>query len=103
MVSPVGFVNGHDNLRAAPDGSWPHTPGVERAAFHFDTVNLQGTKSQSIAVYLRRGRAFIGVYFPSPDGAQPTVAGKTTVKDIVGVFEEPRLAALPESVVNRGS
>ena len=33
--------------------------------------------ARSVAVYLRRGRALLGLYFPQPDGAQPAVAGKT--------------------------
>jgi hypothetical protein len=49
-------------------------------------------------VYLRRGRALLGVYFSRPDGAQITVEGQTTIQEIVGVFAA-RLAALPTSVV----
>jgi hypothetical protein len=50
-------------------------------------------------VYLRRGRALMGVYFAQPDGSQIAVADKTTVAGIVGVFES-RMANLPASVVN---
>jgi len=55
--------------------------------------------SHSIAVYLQRGRALVGVYFFEPDGPQAPVAGQTTVAGIVGVFAG-RLAALPASVIS---
>ena len=54
-----------------------------------------------MAVYLRRGRALIGVYFASPRRRQPAVDRQTTVAGITNVFEK-RLAALPAAVVNRG-
>ena len=98
VVSPVGEGTAKTVFKAAPDGAWPHTPTVERQAY--DMVTTQsGKSSRSVAVYLRRGRALLGVYFPQPAGAQPAVAGKTSIADIVGVFEA-RLAALPASVVN---
>ena len=83
----------------APDGSWPATSGVERLAYDFTTTDQQGNTDNSIAVYLRRGRALLGVYFAVPQGTQPAVAGKTTVEGIVGLFEQ-RLASLPGAVVN---
>jgi hypothetical protein len=52
----------------------------------------------TIAVYLQRGRALLGVYFSQPDGPNISVEGQTTVEGIVGVFAR-RLAALPTSVV----
>jgi hypothetical protein len=87
-------------FRPAPDTKWPTTPGVDRLAYDFDSVDLQGKSDHSIAVYLRRGRVLMGVYFASPDGPQAPVEGHTTVQSIVQLFEK-RLAALPASVVNR--
>jgi hypothetical protein len=100
VISPVGEGTAITRLRAAPDGSWARTPTVERLAYDFDTTSAAtGATSHSVAVYLRRGRALMGVYFDEPDGAQVPVAGKTTIAGIVGVFEA-RLAHLPASVVN---
>ncbi len=100
VTSPVGEGTAITRFRAAPDGSWARTPAVERVAYDFDTTDVAtGATSHSIAVYLHRGRALMGVYFAQPDGAQVPVAGKTTVAGIVGVFEA-RLARLPASVVN---
>jgi hypothetical protein len=83
-----------------PDTNWPVTPDVDRLAYEFNSVDLQGNKDHSIAVYLKRGRVLMGVYFDSPDGPQAPVEGHTTVQSIVQLFEQ-RLAALPTSVVNR--
>ncbi len=80
---------------APPDAGWPQTATVNRLAFDFTTYDGTGQPSHSIAVYLQRGRALLGVYFSQPD-APPT--GKTTMADIVGVFAA-RLAALPTSMV----
>ena len=95
-----GIPNSKTTFNGPPDGSWPTVPGVDRLAYDFTTVDTQGNTTRSVAVYLRRGRALLGVYFSSPLGTQPSVAGKTTVEGIVGVFEQ-RLAALPTSVVDR--
>ncbi|HVM66133.1 MAG TPA: hypothetical protein VMU14_14800, partial [Acidimicrobiales bacterium] len=84
---------------APPDGSWAAVPGVDRLAYAFTTTDQQGNTDNSIAVYLRHGRAFLGVYFSNPGQNEPTIAGKTTVEGIVNVFEQ-RLAALPASAVN---
>ncbi len=100
VVSPVGEDTATTTFHKAPDGSWPQTASVERLAFDFTTVDATTAgASHSIAVYLRRGRALMGVYFDQPDGAQDAVAGQTTVAGIVGVFEA-RLAQLPANVVN---
>jgi hypothetical protein len=100
VTSPVGEGTAITRFRAAPDGSWPRTPSVERLAYDFDTTDsATGTPTHSIAVYLRRGRALMGVYFAEPDGAQVAVEGKTTIAGIVSVFEA-RMAKLPASVVN---
>jgi hypothetical protein len=97
VVSPVGEQTVTTTFQAPPDRSWPAADGVERLAYALTTVDTQGQKQQSIAVYLRRGRALLGVYFSDPGGAQPPVAGKTTIPAIVALFSQ-RLAALPSSV-----
>jgi len=94
-----GLPNTKTTFNPAPDASWPATAGVERLAYDFTTTDQQGNTERSIAVYLRRGRALLGVYFANPEGTQAAVAGKTTVSGIVSLFEQ-RLAALPASVVN---
>ncbi len=81
-----------------PDAAWPQTPTVNRRAYDFTSDDGAGRTTRTIAVYLRRGRALLGVYFSQPDGAQLPVAGQTTVEGIVGVFAD-RMAALPTSVV----
>jgi hypothetical protein len=101
VVSPVGEPTVTTSFAAAPDAKWGTTPGVERLAYDFTSVDDQRNSNHSIAVYLRRGRALMGVYFSEPDGPQPPIAGKTTVPAIVKIFEQ-RLAALPAAVVNRG-
>jgi hypothetical protein len=100
VVSPVGEPTVTTTFNASPDATWTATPGVERLAYDFTTVDDSGTSDHSVAVYLRRGRALIGLYFAAPDGAQPPVAGQRTIEAITKVFEQ-RLAALPASVVNR--
>jgi hypothetical protein len=100
VTSPVGEGTAITRFRAAPDGAWPRTRSVERLAYDFDTTDsATGIPTHSIAVYLRRGRALMGVYFAAPDSPQIAVAGKTTIAGIVSVFEA-RMARLPASVVN---
>lgn len=101
VPSPNGGTTETTTFHPPPDKAWPHSSGVERLAYDMTTVDDQGNATNSIAVYLRRGRALIGVYFPSPDGAQPPVLRRTTVQSIEQLFET-RLAALPARVVNRG-
>jgi len=84
---------------APPDGSWPAVAGVERLAYAFTTSTQDGTSDDSIAVYLRHGRALLGLYFSNPGQFAGPIAGKTTVEGVVGVFEQ-RLAQLPASAVN---
>ena len=98
VSSPVGAPTVVTKFAAPPDAGWPQTPTVDRLAFDFTTDDGNGTVSHSIAVYLRRGRALLGVYFSRPDGPQAAVAGQTSISGIVGVFAS-RLAALPTSVV----
>jgi hypothetical protein len=94
-----GALPAKTTFSAPPDGSWPAVAGVDRLAYAFTTTDQQGNTDNSIAVYLRNGRAFLGIYFSNPGQNEPTIAGKTTVEDIVNVFEQ-RLAALPAGAVN---
>jgi len=99
VVSPVGEPAVTTHFSAAPDAAWPQVPTVERLAYSFTATAQSGQAQRSVAVYLRRGRALMGVYFPQPDGPQPTINGQTTIPGIVNVFAT-RLAALPASAVN---
>jgi hypothetical protein len=98
--SPTGGPTVQTTFSPPPDGAWAQTPTVERLAYDFVTTNDQGQTQHFITVYLRRGRAFLGVYFSQPDGPQAPVAGKASVPDIVAVFAS-RLARLPDAAVNR--
>ncbi len=95
--SPVGEPAVTTKFNPRPDGDWPQTPSVNRKAFDFTTVDEAGQTSRYVAVYLQRGRALMGVYFPKPE-APPAVAGQTGIPGIVEVFAK-RMAALPASVV----
>ena len=70
-----------------------------RLAFTLTTTNRAGQSYPSVAVYLRRGRAVLAVFFPVADGAQPSIAGRTTIPDIVALFAS-RVARVPDSVAN---
>lgn len=82
----------------APDSGWPQTATVNRLAYDLTIEDDTGKTRRTIAVYLQRGRALLGVYFYVPEGPQLPVGGQTTITGIVGVFAA-RLAALPVSVV----
>ena len=69
--------------------------------FDFVATDASGQSHHIIAVYLRRGRALMGVYFPQPDGTQAPVDGQTTIAGIVNVFAT-RMANLAASTVNGG-
>jgi hypothetical protein len=97
VTGPTGGAPAVTRFNPRPDADWPQTPTVSRLAFDF-TQFTEGGDSHSVAVYLQRGRALLGVYFAQPDGEQIAVAGQTTIPGIVGVFAA-RLAALPASVV----
>jgi len=99
VVSPVGEETVTTQFNQAPDGGWPQTAGVTRLAYDFNTTDDTGTTSESVAVYLRRGAALMGLYFSQPASPQVPVAGQTTIEGIVGVFAG-RMAKLPSSVVN---
>ncbi len=99
VPSPVGEPTVATTFNAAPDGAWAATPTVTRLAFDFTFTDQLGSAQHSVAVYLRRGRALMGVYFSQPDGPQIPVTGKTTIETIAGVFAG-RMANLPATVVN---
>jgi hypothetical protein len=99
VKSPVGEATTTTKFRAAPDSAWPHTPTVDRLAFDFDSTEVGSTTpSRSMAIYLRRGRALLALYFPQPSGPQPAIAGRTTVAGIVALFEL-RLALVPAGAI----
>ncbi|MDQ1411715.1 MAG: hypothetical protein QOE07_303 [Acidimicrobiaceae bacterium] len=100
VPSPVGEPAEVTHFNAAPDGSWAAAPtGVTRQAYDFVSTDELGTTRHSVAVYLRRGRALMGVYFSDADSPQITVTGQNTIEKIAAVFAA-RLANLPASVVN---
>ena len=92
-MSPVGGETITTTFNAVPDTTWSRTPGVERVAFDLTTTDASGQSRHSFAVYLRRGRALLGVYLGAPT-EQLTIAGKTGMPAIVHEFER-RLAAVP--------
>lgn len=98
VASPVGDPTVTTKFNPPPDASWPQTASVTRLAYDFVTTDDTGQSAHYMAVYLRRGRALLGVYFSQPDQAQPSVAGQTTIPGIVNVFAQ-RLASLPANVV----
>ncbi len=98
VVSPVGEPTITTKFNAAPDAQWPHVAGVARQAYDLVASDGLGDSAHSIAVYLRRGRALIGLYVQKPTGLQESVGGKTTVAAIVNLFER-RLAAIPASAI----
>lgn len=96
--TPVSSPNGEATVTTifepAPDATWPHTPTVDRVAFSFHTTDGAGQTRHSIAVYLRRGRILLGVYFAQPDTTQPAIAGRSTIAGLVDLFST-RIAQLP--------
>ena len=101
VVSPIGEPTVTTHFNAPPDVGWaPPPPSVSRLAYDFTSSDATaGATAHYVTVYLRRGRALIGVYFHAPDSPQITVAGQSTIEHIAGVFAT-RLAQLPASVVN---
>ena len=99
VVSPVGEPTVTTHFNARPDGDWPQVPTVDRLAYSFTATDQSGRAQPSIAVYLRRGRALMGVYFPQPNSTPPTISGQSTIAGIVNVFAT-RLAQLPASALN---
>lgn len=99
VASPAGEPTVTTKFAAAPDAKWPKTATVDRLAYDFVSTPTDPTQSvsHSIAVYLRRGRVLIGLYFGQPGGTQQLVAGRNTIAGIVALFEE-RLAQVPAKV-----
>jgi len=97
VVSPVGEPTVATKFGAAPDGTWPRTASVERLAYDLVSTDTTGISTHSVAVYLRRGRVLLGIYFARPDSPQTAVEGRTTIAGIVGVFEA-RMANIASSV-----
>ena len=101
VASPIGEPTVATHFNSAPDSSWPQVAAVERLAYDFVTTDASGKAQHSTAVYLRRGRALVGIYFSQPDGPQTAVDGQTTMAGIVNIFAT-RMANLAPSVVNGG-
>ncbi len=99
VTSPTGGTTVTTRFGARPDRSWGQFANVERIAFDVNTTDQNGQRDHSIAVYLRRGRVLMGVYFGSAASTQPMVAGETSLQGISRVFAS-RIAELPASVVN---
>ena len=99
VVSPVGEPTVTTRFSAPPDRAWRTTKSVERQAYAFTTTDDSGETNPGVAVYLRRGRVLMGLYFAQPDVEQIAIDGNTSIPAIVGEFEH-RMAALPASVVN---
>ncbi|MGH2718452.1 MAG: DUF2510 domain-containing protein [Actinomycetota bacterium] len=99
VVSPVGEQTVQTTFGPTPDGSWPQVAGVTRQAYAFNTVDSSGDVQPAVAVYLGRGRAFLGVYFYTPaNQPQSPVDSQTTMAAIVNIFAN-RLAQIPASQI----
>ena len=83
------------------DTTWAPPPvEVERLAYDVLMVYDGGEVSRTLAVYLRRGRILLGLYFfIQPDAPIPSIQAKTTLEGIVDVFIA-RMTELAPSVVN---
>jgi hypothetical protein len=99
VESPVGLGTVTTKFGPAPDTGWAEVPTVERLAFSFDSTDDTGDVDHKVAVYLRRGRALLGVYFGHADAPTAVVEGHTALADIVNVFAN-RLAKLPVSAIS---
>jgi len=100
VASPSGGSTVTTKLGPAPDSSWAPYANVERIAFDVTTTDQAGQRNHSVAVYLRRGRVLMGVYFTTATAKQPMVAGETSLEGISRVFAS-RIAELHGAVVNR--
>jgi hypothetical protein len=83
----------------APDTDWPQVRSVERLAFAFESTDSSGQTDHTVVVFLRRGRALLGVYFSHADAPTAVVEGKTALADIVNIFAA-RLAKLPVAAIS---
>jgi hypothetical protein len=104
---PAGFVpsgTAGTPLRTlfnpAPDKGWAPPPaGIERLVFDMFVVDEQGLGARTAAIYLRRGRILLGLYYYLiPDEPFPAVEGQTTVEAISALFAN-RMSQLSPKVV----
>jgi hypothetical protein len=98
VPGPVSGSTITTTLHKPPDGSWPTTASVEREAFSLTTADQSGASADTVAVYLRRGRVLLGMYFSKPNAEQPAIDGATNLAGIVTAFAT-RIARLPASFV----
>jgi hypothetical protein len=100
VSSPVGGSTFTTRFGPAPDRSWPAVAGVQRLAYSITTTSTSGESSSSTVIYLRRGKALLGVYVPKAAAGDPSasVAGKTSAAGIAAIFEQ-RLANVPASAI----
>jgi hypothetical protein len=100
VSSPVGGSTFTTRFGPAPDRSWPAVAGVQRLAYSITTTNATGESASSTVIYLRRGKALLGVYVPTAAAGDPSasVQGKTSAAGIAAIFEQ-RLASLPASAI----
>jgi hypothetical protein len=86
-------------FHASPDATWPAVAGVDRLAFDVTLADAKGDTMRMVAVYLRRGRVVVALYFRP--GALPRVdglVGHPTPAAVAGTIAA-RLASLPASDV----
>lgn len=105
---PAGFVPsaaaGGVPLRTlfnpTPDRGWAAPPpGIERLVFDMFVVDEQGRAARTAAIYMRRGRILLGLYYYLiPNQPFPAIEGQTTVEGITGLFAT-RLSELSPKVV----
>jgi len=83
-----------------PDRGWAPPPaGIERLVFDMFVVDEQGRAARTAAIYLRRGRILLGLYYYLlPNQPLPAVEGQNTVEGITNVFAT-RLRELSPKVV----
>ncbi len=83
-----------------PDRGWAAPPaGIERLVFDMFVVDEQGRAARTAAIYLRRGRILLGLYYYLPPSqALPAIEGQTTVEGITNAFAA-RLSGLSAKVV----
>lgn len=100
VTSPTDGSTSTTRFGPAPDRSWPTVAGVQRVAYTITTTDTSGKSSSSTVIYLRRGKALLGLYLYKPDAGGPSasVQGKTAAADITAIFEQ-RLASLPASAI----
>ena len=98
-ATPAACSDRTTRFGPAPDADWPQIPTVERLAFAFQTTDTSGDTDHSVAVFLRRGRALLGVYFSHTDAPTAVVEGKTALGEIVNIFAS-RLAKLPLAAIS---